>query len=189
MAQRLNEPVYRVLRAQAANIQRINEGLVLAGTDGQGSQIELWGPQPNVIRLYDTPMRFYEDAALNAWERIITLMPVFDRTGARFTGRADRQIVYQVQFLVRLTDREMARDREVSSIEGIRPDNPLAEKAHRLVFDWHHVFHDNPFLAGLDEDCPNGLVDDASYDMAWEPGVLYPTSLFTATITATRSAW
>lgn len=186
MPTRLDEPMYRVLKAQALNIARIDDQVVIPGTDGHGNQVQLHGPRPNVIRLYDTPLRLYEDAALMNWERIVTLMPLTDDTGSRLATRTDRTLRYQVQFLVRLLDSEIAADRVQASPKGLR-DNTLALKAHRLIYDWHHVFHDNMLLP--DEDCEQGLVDDASYSLSWEPGVEYPGTLFSAEITATRSAW
>lgn len=183
----LDEPMYRILRAQAANIARIETDLILPGTDGQGNQIMLWGPRPDVIRLYDTPFRLFEDAALQNWERLVTLMPLLDEPIARITSRADRVFRYQVQFLVRLKDSEMTADRGQVSIDGMRTTNVLAQKAHKLIYDWHHVFHDNLLLP--DDDCAQGLVDDAGYIMSWEPGVEYPAALFTAEITGTRSAY
>ena len=185
MPVQLLEPVYRILRAQQANIARITTDIEVDGTTGRETVL-LWGPAPNVVRLYDTPLRFYQDAAIEAWERIITLNPVFDEDAGRIIGRNDRTVSYQVQFLVRLTEAEMAADRGTSTA-GVLADAPLAEKAHKLIYDWHHVFHDDLHLET--DDCPQGLVDDATYRMRWDPGVEWPFALFVAEVTASRSGW
>lgn len=189
MPEQLEEPVYRILLAQQANIARITEGLVLEGTSGDGREIELWGPAPNLIRLYDKPIRFIERPVLENWERIITLAPVNDNDAGRFASRDDRSVTYQVNFLVRLTDSEQREDREALTQTPTAPISVglLAPKAHRLLYDWHHVFFDNHHL--ITSDCPQGLVDDASYGVEWEPTVEYPYSLFTAVVRCQRAAW
>lgn len=186
MGVKLEEPMFRILRAQQANIARIATDLEVDGTDAEGNQVSLWGPRPDVIRLYDTPLRMFEDSALEQWERLITLNPVLDSDAGRVVGRSDRDVRYQVQFMVRLTEIEIARDRSATSVNGVR-DSPLAVKAHKLVYDFHHVFFDNHHL--ITDDCAQGLVDDARYDMRWDPGMDWPYALFVADVAARRSGW
>jgi len=181
------EPMYLILKAQQANIARIASDLVLPGTDGQGNNIKLWGPQPTVIRLYDTPTRFVNATAMENWERIITLSPIEDTVAARVFQRNDRTFQYVVQFLTRLLDSEIDADRAEAVTDGVKASNPLAVKAHRLVYDWHHVFHDDLLLETAG--CPQGLIDDAGYTLQWDPGVEYPYALFIATVVGQRSAW
>jgi hypothetical protein len=187
MPTRLHEPMYLILQAQAENLARIQTGAVLAGTSGDGTQIELWGPEPNLIRLYDTPMNHIESAALENWERVITIMPLNSSPESRIIRRTDRSFRYRVNFLVRLTEREMIGDREQVLTGNRRPSNVLAEKAHRLIHDFHHCFFDNHHL--VTDDCPQGLVDDQDYNIVWEGGVEYPYALFTAEVTGSRSSW
>jgi hypothetical protein len=182
-----DEPMLRILEAQQANIARIETDLVVPGTTGDGSQIRLWGPRPDVIRLYDTPLAFVQAGVLQNWDAIISLMPLQDSSREQIINRNDRGFRYMVQFLVRLQDSEIGTDRAQAVVDGVKADNPLAAKAHRLVYDWHHVFHDNIHLET--DECPQGLVDHAEYDMTWEPGVEYPMALFTAEVTGHRSAW
>lgn len=186
MPEQLNDPLYQIMVAQGNNIARIAEGLILEGTDGQGTQRELWGPRPDIIRLYDSPLRMNEDAALDAWQRIVTINPVNARGIARIVNRNDRSFMYQVQFLVRLTEREISADRTAK--QGLQLDAPLAVKAHKLLHDWHNVFFDDLHLETAD--CPQGLVDDAEYEVAWEPGAIqWPNVLFSVLVSGTRGGW
>jgi len=183
----LEEPIYQVLRAQQANIARIASGLVVSGTGGNGGAVTLWGATPNIVRLYDRPLRFAQDAAKEGWERIITLLPVVNDGADRIVGRNDRRAQYQVQMLVRLTQQEVTADRQQVVIGGVVDDNPLAAKMHRLLYDFHHVFFDNHLLAT--DDCPNGLVDDAKYSLAWAADADYPMALVVATVLCEISAY
>lgn len=195
----LLERTFQILKAQQANIARIVPGLVVDSTTGEGDPVTLWGPSPDVIRLYDRPLRFMEAAALSGWERIITIMPLGDSGVARALNRNDRIVKYQVQFLTRLTELEMANDRQ-AVMQGVGENvpvlSPLAEKAHKLVWDFHHIFFSNlnlrpwdPVSNTVQEKCPQGLVDDADYDMSWDAGVDYPFCLFTAQVACQVSAW
>lgn len=184
----LEEPMFRILTAQAKNLARMGSGVIMPGTTGQGENITLWGPAPDVIRLYDRPLRFIEGNALDNWERIITLAPVVDSPAGRVTGRNDRNFRYQIHFFVRLLDSEQAADRSAVLTGNRDASNPLAVKAHRLIYDFHHTFFDNIHLTG-DDLCPTGLVDDADYTMAWDAGTEYPNTLFVADVSGSRSAW
>lgn len=187
MTRSLEEPMYRILRAQAANLQRIQTGVQLDGTDGNGNPIVLWGPMPDLIRLYDTPLAFVETQALESWERIITLTPAATGRESRIANRVDRTFQYTVSMLVRLSQREMDSERQQVLVGNRRVDNALAEKMHRLLYDFHHVFFDNIFLRT--EECDVGLVDDADYDTTWEQAVEFPYSLVTMSVSGTRSSW
>lgn len=187
MACDLNERMYQILVAQQANIARIKADLILEGTTGNGDQILLNGPRPDLIRLHDQPLRFAQDSAIENWERLITLTPTHVRPAARITSRTDRDFGYQVQILVRLTDREQFSDREQLVQGGKRQENPLSEKLHRLLQDFHHVFFDDQHL--VTDECPQGLVDDADYSIAFEPGVEYPMALVTLDVVGTAAAW
>lgn len=186
MPEQLEEPIYRILKAQQANIARIKAGLVLDGTDGAGNQIALWGPRPDLVRLWDHPLRFVETAKLKDWERIITLAPIRDSSGGRFAMREDRIIRYQIHFLVRLTEREQGADADSATI-GVETESILAQKVHRLKYDFHHVFWDRWSL--IDEDCPQGLLDHTGYTMDWAPEQQYPFAMMTAAVEGTRAAW
>lgn len=187
----LNEPNYRILKAQSLNLQRIATDLVLDGTDYKGDNIKLWGPRPDVIRLYDTPLRFVQDNLIANWERIITLTPLSDVEAARIVQRRDATVTYQIHVLVRLTDAEVNQDRLEVFADAVRTDSPLAIKAHKAVHDITRLLDDNMHLIGLDTEEPtcanSGLVDHASYAVEWQPGVEYPESLFTITVTAERA--
>lgn len=194
MADKPDEPLLRILKAQQANIARIDTDVLMPGTTGEGENIRLWGPQPDIIRLYDTPLRmFHAGAFQKSWQRVITIGPLTDENIGRVVGRVDRSFRYAIQFLVRLTEKEQQDDRDAiikpsySQPPGVEAENPLAEKAHRLVYDFAHVFWDrlNLPVSG----CPQGLVDDATYRLTWEPGVEYPMALFVAEVVGTRSAW
>jgi hypothetical protein len=186
MTDQLLEPMYRILKAQQANIARIATDLVLPGTTGQGTNIKLWGPAPDIVRLYDTPVRLIEAGALDNWERIVTLSPLEDSDApGRVIRRNDRNFRYQVTFLTRLTESEQATDHDYASSGGVK-DSLLAKKAHKFVYDWHHVFFDDLQLS--DADCPI-LADDQMYRLLWDPGTEYPMALFVAEVTGTRSAW
>lgn len=174
-----------VLEAQRDNMARIVTGLELPGTDGYGNNVALNGPAPDLVRLYDTPLRLIEGAALANWERLITLNPLLDQTAGRVVQRDDRTINYMMQVMVRLLPSEEAVDR-VQVLSGdnsnIRTTNPLATKAHNLLHDMRLAFFDNLFLTTIA--CPSGLVSDQSYSISWEPGVDYPYSMFTFEVTA-----
>lgn len=187
MARVLSEPFYRILLAQQANLARIQTGVVLEGTTGEGEQIELWGPKPDIIRLHDAPLRFAQDTVLENWERIITLGPLRNAPDARIVSRSDRFIGYQIQLLTRLTEAEIVADRSQVVQAGTRPMNPLSEKLHKLVYDFHHVFFDHHHLPT--EACPNGLVDDQDYTLSFEPGIEYPLALVVIEVTAKVSGW
>lgn len=181
------EPLYQIMRAQARNIQRIATGLLLNGTTAAGGPLVLHGPRPNVIRLYDKPMRMIEGGAKENWERIVTITPVADSSGARFAARNDRTFAYMVMFLLRLTEAEKAADHDDVLSDGLVTVNRLARKCHRTIYDWHLIFHDALHL--LTDDCPQGLVDDASYSLRWDVSVDYPQAMFVAEVRGTRSAW
>lgn len=185
MAVQLEEPMYQILKAQQANIARIETGLVVEGTTGTGEEVILWGPTPDLIRLYDTPTRLVQADAMDAWERIVTLAPLEDNSEARIVHRDDRVYRYIVQFLIRLTVPEQEADHAEMVKGGVKPSNPLALKSHRLIYDWLHVFHDNLLLETAD--CPQGLVDTASYRLLWDPGIEYPSVMFAAEVTGSLS--
>lgn len=181
------EPMYLILKAQAANIARIQTDLVLPGTTGTGDQVKLWGPTPELVRLYDTPVRFVQADVLENWERIVTLAPIADVPTERFAARTDRSFQYMIHFLIRLLDSEIDADTQEVVTDGLKATNPLALKAHRFIFDFHHVFFDDQHLETVE--CTQGLVDDADYELRWDSNIEYPMALFTARVTGTRSAW
>lgn len=182
----LEEPMYRILTAQQQNIGRITPGLVVDGTTSSGDQVKLWSKTPNLIRLYDTPARIVHANAISNWETIITLNPISDTEAGKMANRDDRVFTYSVQFLVRLTTSEQEEDARQAVSGGIKAQNFLSVKAHRLVYDWHHIFHDDLHLM-QSPGCT--LIDFASYNMQWDPGVEYPEALFIAQVTGERSGW
>lgn len=186
MAAQLEEPIFLVLQAQRDNIARIATALELPGTTASGENVLLWGPQPNVIRLYDTPLRFVQDSKMGSWERIVTLYPVSEEEGARITSRVDKTIAYHIQFLIRLLESEVTTDREQVLADAVRTNNPLAQKVHRFLYDFHHVFRDDIQLETVA--CPQGLVDDSSYRLVWND-VEYPQVVITAEVSATFIGW
>lgn len=177
----LEEPLFRVLKAQQANLSRIKKDLLLPGTDWRGDNIRLWGPTPNVIRLYDTPLRFIEGDALSGWERILTLSPVGDRDRAAIVNRNDRTFTYHINCLVRLTPPEERTDRQQTLTNAVRALNPLAEKAHKLLFDIEHLLYDDENLSDSAESC---LVMHSTWRIIWEPNVMYPMNMFIVEVTS-----
>lgn len=186
MAQQLMDPVYRILVAQARNIERIATGLILPGTNGLGQPNELWGPSLDLIRLYSAPWDKIPESRLANWERTALLTATRDTGDARITQRNDRVVIYRVDFAVRLTLPEEQADERAVLTGAFDRIQPLAEKIHKLRQDWHLVFFDNHEL--ITDDCPQGLCDDAEY--TWElADVAYPVATMSATVTCQRSSW
>lgn len=188
MAEQLEERMYLILKAQSENLATIATDLILPGTTPFGTQIKLWGPAPDLIRMYDTPLRFIQTGILEGWERLITLAPLTDNQRAAIVGRSDRDFRYQISVLVRLTEAEIESDRTNIVVGNLRADTPLARKAHRLIYDFHHVFHNNLSLSGtsVSTEC---LVSHSEYNMVWDPGVTYPNALFTAEVSGIVAGW
>lgn len=187
MAEQTMDPVFRVLNAQQRNIARIATDLILPGTDGQGNQIALHGPRPTLIRLYDQPLRLAQQAVLDNWERIITLMPLQNTGSDAIVSRNDRIIRYVVHALVRLTEKEIRDDHNRVAEGGIMPESVLAGKMMRLAYDLHHVFYDDLDLAQQNGGCP--MVTHASYECAWDQEVAYPQAMFAMAVTARVDAY
>lgn len=184
----LTEPIFDILDAQAANLARITTGLTLDGTNPAGGQVTLWGPRCDLIRLYDTPIRLINDKALENWERMVVLRPLTNDEAARVTSRNDRDVQYRIDVAVRLLESEIKQDRlNVLDVDRRWTTNPLAIKAHKLLYDIHHIFHDNLLLTT--DACPNGLVDHQSYAVRWVVDYDYPFSVFSLIATARRSGW
>lgn len=175
------------MRAQAENLARIDTGLEVERPDGEGNLIELHGPQLDIIRLYDRPIRFIEDDVLADWHRIATIEPLAVGSDARVFGRADANFAYKVSFLVRLDEVEQAKDLESFMVDRREHVNPLAERVHKLLSDFHHVFHDR--LELQTEDCPSGIVDHQTCSTTFDQSVVYPYALFVATVAGKVSAW
>ena len=180
------EPMYQILEAQQQNIARIEPDLVLPGTSASGDQVKLHSKKPNLIRLYDTPTRIVQASALEKWETIITLTPMELLEDGKITNRNDRIFKYLVIFLVQLTPAEQSADATQMVSGGIKSENYLSIKAHRLAYDWHHIFHDDLHLM---ESPGCTLIDTAGYNLRWDPGVEYPMSMFVAEVTGQRSGW
>jgi hypothetical protein len=182
----LTDPDYLVMEAQQANIARIDSGVVLLGTDGNGDQIELFGPTPDLILMWDEPIRLIEDSVLQGWERIITIRPSTNNIVGANTARTDRVFLYTVFFLVRLNQQEISADRAKVVTDGVRARNSLAQKVHKLKQDFHHVFYDNLNL--ITDDCPSGVVNHAQYNLRYSQDLSYPQALFMADISCEINA-
>jgi len=190
MPSEVEDPMYEILMAQAANVARIETGLVVDGTTGTGSQITLWGPTPNIVRLYDTPMRLIADNTLENWERIITLSPIADNEDGRVVQRNDRVLRYQVHFGVRLTQQEQEDDRvalfTANAAGNLRTESFLAKKAHRLIHDFAAVFADD---LSLEASAGCHLVDHSSFSLSWVTDIEYPMSVHVADVMAQVSGY
>jgi hypothetical protein len=166
-----NDSIHRVIAAQALNLARIDVGEILNFPAATGGVTELIGPKPDVIRLYDTPNRIqasdkYADAGL-----IITIGPLADVPGGgRIVHRDDRLVEYMVTALISLNREEQEQDSEEMGTDSL-----LARRVDAFLHDFWSVFQENFNLKG--DYCPQGLVDDHAYTIAWDPETQYPKTL------------
>lgn len=185
------ERMHRILLAQADNLGRIVSERFVEGGSGSPAMPsrQLYGPTPDLIRLYDEPLRLVESAQLTGWERVVTISPVSVDPDARFVNRVDRKVVYVVAALIALTEKEKLADAQqiVDRSKAKRPDNPVSEKLARFLADFRSVFFENMLLSTAD--CPNGLVDNGDYSTRYHLDVPYPFAAATMTVRAQAANW
>lgn len=172
MAFRFHDPLHRAMDAQATNLGRLGSGETLDGTDNEGQPKVLTCPAPNIIRLWDTPLRMLASAVHAGLERALTIHPAMDDELGRIVQRKDREYEYWIHGVVRLT-----RDEEQADAAAGGTDNPLALKVDHLLHDVKLLVDDNNLL--ITDDCPSGLVSSAFYGVRYNPkDVQYPTAMF-----------
>lgn len=177
-----DDPLHKVMAAQGVNILRMEAGLDLGSFDIHGDPRVIIGPKPAVVRLYDQPARLHRQARYEDAERIVTIGPINDKPHeGRVVNRDGRLIQYAVACQISLTEEEQVRDRDEEAT-----DSPLARKAAAWVRDFRSVFNDNDHL--IHAGCPTGLVDHHTYEIVWDPEVMYPSQLSVILVTASLYA-
>lgn len=167
----------KVVAGQAANLERIEPGLVLDGTTNDGDQIVLVGPKPGIIQLDSTPPIIKDRKVRENKDYVITLAPLRDDTRDRIVGRDGRDIQYAVYLLVMLTEEEEKLDKSENGTHM-----RLERKVDAVLHDFQAVFFDD---LHLQRNCAGGLVDDATYSVDWSQEVVYPGRLLIVTVGST----
>lgn len=169
-------PEFRIMACQGGNIQRIEAGAAVDWKN-RGEDVVLVGPTPAIVRLSDTPIRIQDQNLYQDAERIVTIVPLIDRTAARFVERDDRAFEYMVVCGLQLSRAEQEQDKLEMGTDSL-----LARKIDAWLHDFRAVFNDNMELAY--DGCPSGLTDDHSYSITYDPQIDWPRAIVQITCRA-----
>lgn len=170
--------LWQIMWLQQQNLRRMDEGVILEGTYGDGLPRTLRSKTPELIRLIDQPERLMVSLKQihKQPERILTIMPLADDPNdGGIVGRQDRNVSYCIHGAVWLTDAELQLDKQ-----ELMENNRLAVKLEALAEDTKLLVLDNLNLCTAD--VPQGFVDDQVLAFRYDHQFAYPAAAFFCTV-------